>query len=82
WRVDGLPVDPSQWSKPTLVLIPAADRIVPPASAHALAAKIPQCLELTLPVGHIGMMTARNAQTEVWGPVLKFLSDPKGSVPQ
>jgi poly[(R)-3-hydroxyalkanoate] polymerase subunit PhaC len=81
WRVDGLPCDPSQWSKPTLALIPAADRIVPPASARALAATLPRCLELTPPVGHIGMMTARNARAAVWDPVLEFLSDPEGSMP-
>ncbi|MDF1747735.1 MAG: alpha/beta fold hydrolase [Alphaproteobacteria bacterium] len=80
WRIDGLPVDPQQWSKPTLALVPASDRIVPPSSAHALAAKIPRCLELVPSVGHIGMVTARNAPTEVWAPILNFLADPNGSV--
>lgn len=75
WRVDGLPVDPRQWGKPSLALIPSDDRIVPPASARALADILPDCKTLTPPVGHIGMVTARSAPTRVWDPLRAFLDD-------
>lgn len=75
WRVDGLPVDPKQWTKPSLALIPSDDRIVPPASARALSDILPDCKTLTPPVGHIGMVTARGAPTRVWDPLCAFLDD-------
>jgi polyhydroxyalkanoate synthase len=75
WRVDGLPVDPGRWTKPTLALIPSDDRIVPPASARALADALPNCRTLTPPAGHIGMVTARGAPRRVWDPLAAFLAD-------
>src|SRR3546814_15658039 len=41
WRLAGCPVDPTQITLPTLCVIPAQDRIVPPALATALADAIP-----------------------------------------
>ena len=75
WRIDGLPVLPGDWRKPTLCVVPQADRIVPPASARALAEALPKGQTLPLPVGHIGMMVARSAPKVVWQPILRFLSD-------
>src|SRR4029453_17822889 len=37
WRVAGRIVDPAQFTRPALVVVPAQDRIVPPASADGLA---------------------------------------------
>lgn len=76
WRIDGLPVDPARWTKPALSLIPADDRIVPPASARALADALPHGVALSPAAGHIGMVTARNAPDRVWGPLARFLADP------
>lgn len=74
WRIDGLPVDPARWTKPALALIPADDRIVPPASAQGLVSQLPDCRVLTPPVGHIGMVTARGAPRAVWDPMRDFLA--------
>lgn len=76
WRVDGLPVLPQGWAKPALSIIPAGDRIVPPASARALADALPRGSVLTPKAGHIGMVTARSAPDRVWAPLAQFLDDP------
>ncbi|WP_227421816.1 alpha/beta fold hydrolase [Pacificispira spongiicola] len=73
WIVDGLPVDPAAWTKPTLALIPAGDRIVPPGSALALAGAVPDCRIETPSIGHIGMIVAGNARRAVWEPLTEFL---------
>lgn len=79
WRVDGLPVLPDNWRKPALSIVPAADRIVPPASALALAQALPRGTVLTPRAGHIGMVTARSATERVWHPLAAFLDDPDAS---
>ncbi|MDW3205998.1 MAG: alpha/beta fold hydrolase [Alphaproteobacteria bacterium] len=76
WRVDGRPVLPDNWRKPALSIIPAADRIVPPASASALAHALPRGMAITPRAGHIGMVTARSAPDRVWRPLAEFLDDP------
>ena len=73
WRVAGETVDPGKLRLPTLALIPSADRIVPPASAAALAAAIPGAESLTAPLGHIGMIAASGATDHVWRPLAHWL---------
>jgi polyhydroxyalkanoate synthase len=69
WRVAGEVVRPEAWRGPTLVVVPARDRIVPPASAEALAARIKQARVLRPPAGHIGMMVGRQAEALLWRPL-------------
>lgn len=73
WLVAGLPMDPSAIRVPTLAVIPARDRIVPPASALALATAIPGAEILRPPLGHIGMVVAGNAETHMWQPLARWL---------
>ena len=73
WRVAGRPVDPGRLELPCLCVIPAHDRIVPPASAEALAAAIPGAERLTPAAGHIGMVIGRQARTQVWRPLAAWL---------
>lgn len=73
WAVDDQVVDPGDLACPTLVVIPAHDRIVPPESARALAEAIPQAEALTVPLGHIGMITGSAAVRAVYGPVVRWL---------
>lgn len=73
WRVAGQAVEPGRLDLPTLCLIPAQDRIVPPASARALAKAIPGAVSMTPPTGHIGMMVSAHAAKEVWAPLLAWL---------
>ncbi len=69
WRVAGEPVVPADLRCPALVLIPEQDRIVPPASAQALADALPQARRLTPRSGHIGMVISRGARERVWTPL-------------
>jgi polyhydroxyalkanoate synthase len=58
---------------PTLSLVPKADRIVPPASALALANAIPGGLTHEIGLGHIGMMVGARAPALVWEPIRAFV---------
>lgn len=74
WLVTGQPVDPGLLRLPALALIPAHDRIVPPASAAALATAISGCEVWTPPLGHIGMVVSAAAEKSVWQPLAGWLS--------
>jgi polyhydroxyalkanoate synthase len=69
WRVAGRVVDPAQFTRPALVVVPAQDRIVPPASARALASALPAAHSLLPPLGHIGMVVSTAARASVWDPL-------------
>ncbi|MBU0726528.1 MAG: alpha/beta fold hydrolase [Alphaproteobacteria bacterium] len=74
WCITGKTVDPAGIEVPTLALIPGTDRIVPPASAHALADAIAQATVLEPPLGHIGMMVGGRAERGVWSPMLDWIA--------
>jgi polyhydroxyalkanoate synthase len=74
WRIAGAPVDPAAWAGPTLVVVPARDRIVPPASAEALAAALPNPDVLRPAAGHVGMVAGRNAEAALWRPLGDWLA--------
>ena len=65
--VGGTAIVPQEISVPSLVILPATDRIVPPLSAKALAESLPKATVMTPPLGHIGMVVARDAPKVVWG---------------
>ena len=73
WRVAGTPVEPTALGLPTLCVIPARDRIVPPASAVALAVAIPDAERLTPAAGHIGMVVSARAKSRVWQPLAEWM---------
>jgi poly[(R)-3-hydroxyalkanoate] polymerase subunit PhaC len=79
WLVAGAPVVPARFAKPALVVVPARDRIVPPASAIALATALPRASRLDPPLGHIGMIVGRHAEREVWQPLARWLLDGSGA---
>ena len=64
WQIDGQPVSPSALSIPSIAVIPAHDRIVPPESAMSLARSLPDCHTISPQAGHIGMMAGRNAEDD------------------
>lgn len=74
WIVDGTPVDPGLTTNPVLVVSSSTDRLVPEESSQALASLIPHCALLKSTCGHIGMMTSKRAQDEVWKPIAKWLA--------
>ena len=66
-------VDPAALALPTLCMIPAQDRIVPPASAEALGRAIPDARTLRLAAGHIGMVVSARSERHVWRPLAGWL---------
>jgi polyhydroxyalkanoate synthase subunit PhaC len=73
WRIAGRIVDPGRCTMPSLVVVPAQDRIVPPGSARALAAGLPSAEVWTPALGHIGMVVSREAPRAVWQPLRDWL---------
>jgi len=75
WRVGEKPVRPQDLALPSLVVVPENDRIVPPASARALAAAIPGSTCLTPHAGHIGMVVGSGAEEAIWQPLSDWLGE-------
>jgi polyhydroxyalkanoate synthase len=73
WQVAGTTILPARIEQPSLVVVPAQDRIVPPATAAALADELPHAERMTPPLGHIGMIVARDAPNAVWAPLAHWL---------
>lgn len=75
WQVDGATVDPAGLRMPALLAIPAADRIVPPASARALATVIADVTLVEPAAGHIGMVVGSRAERSLWRPLARWLAE-------
>lgn len=74
WRIAGAVVDPAAVAMPAFLAIPHRDRIVPPASARALAARLPPGAVLhEAAAGHIGMAAGTGAEAALWRPLLSWL---------
>ena len=73
WRVAGQAVLPKAWRGPCLMALPARDRVVPPASARALAQGLPHAEVLEMAAGHIGMVVGGTAPTELWTRLLGWV---------
>ena len=79
WQVAGAAVRPENVTHPSLVMVPMRDRIVPPASAQALAAALHGAETLLIDIGHIGMVSSRNAPGQVWNPLVKWMHQLSGT---
>ena len=66
WLVGGEAVRPERVTCPALNVVPARDRIVPPASAEALSAALPHAETWRPPLGHIGMMASPRTKRLLW----------------
>ena len=73
WRIDGAPVRPAALRLPCLALIPERARIVPAASASALADAIPGADCRRLAAGHIGMVVGARAEDQCWRPLADWI---------
>lgn len=74
WAVDGNNIVPQDINVPSLVLVPQQDRIVPPASANALAKALPNAEFQNPKLGHIGMVAASRAKSVIWEPMADWLT--------
>ncbi len=73
WQVKEQSIDARKIKKPSLVIVPTQDKIVPPASARALAKQIKNADILIPECGHISMMVAKRAKAEVWKPLINWV---------
>ncbi|MHA1536003.1 MAG: alpha/beta fold hydrolase [Alphaproteobacteria bacterium] len=73
WLVDGKTIEPAKLDLPSLIVVPENDRIVPPASALALAGAIAGARTLCPPAGHIGMVVGSRGRTHVWEPLAEWI---------
>lgn len=73
WSICGTPVLPERIRTPAFAAIPAGDRIVPPASAEALATRLPNAETISPRSGHIGMTVGGNAPETLWKPLAAWL---------
>lgn len=73
WRVGGQTINAAKIKKPSFVVVPAKDRIVPPVSARPLGKQIKGATILTPDCGHISMMVSAKAQEEVWEPLKRWI---------
>jgi polyhydroxyalkanoate synthase len=73
WRIAGEVVDPRRLRMPCFVAVPGRDRIVPPASALALAGLIDGAVVHRPAGGHIGMAAGPRAAAGLWTPLLDWL---------
>jgi len=74
WRIAGKKIEPAKVRCPSLVVIPAHDRIVPPESAEALVAALPGAERMTPPLGHIGMVVGSRAEPMLWEPLARWIA--------
>lgn len=77
WVVAGKRIQPRKIKRPSLVMVPSGDRIVPPLSAAALTdpkTGLRNAERLDLPLGHIGMVVSGRAREHAWTPLIDWLS--------
>jgi polyhydroxyalkanoate synthase len=75
WRIAGRTVIPEQVTVRALAMIPARDRIVPPASARALAERLPNATRADVALGHIGMVVSAGAPSRAWTTLHTWLAE-------
>ncbi len=73
WEVGGKTIDAANISKPSYVIVPGRDKIVPPESARPLARKIKGSVMVEPDCGHISMMIGSRAEDDVWKPMRDWM---------
>lgn len=73
WTVNGMAVRPERLDLPICFAIPESDRIVPAASALALAALVSSPTIIRPRSGHVGMVAGARAENELWKPLANWL---------
>ena len=77
WSVQGKKINARHIQKPSLVIIPAKDKIVPPDSAVPLSEQLQDAYILTPDCGHISMMVGAKAEHDVWEPLKDWIQQEK-----
>ena len=74
WQVGGTVIDPRKITKPSYVVVPTRDRIVPPESAMPLARALGGAVSHEPQMGHVGLMSSALAPKQVWEPLIEWLA--------
>ena len=74
WKILGKSIRPQEINLPSLHVIPQNDKIVPPASAKALAGLMRKSTVLQPEFGHISMMVNAAARDRLWPSVFSWLA--------
>lgn len=74
WCVAGQAVKLADILTPSLVVASKNDRLVPQASSFAMHEALPHSDLLSLNSGHIGMITGRRAEIDMWQPVHSWIA--------
>ncbi len=64
-----------------LIAAPQRDRIVPAASAEALAARLDRVTLLRPAAGHVGMVVGSGAAAHLWAPLASWLRRTAAATP-
>lgn len=73
WIIAGEVIDAKNISKPSFVVVPGRDKIVPPNSARPLGKKIRHADMIEPDCGHISMMIGSRAESQVWIPLRDWI---------
>jgi polyhydroxyalkanoate synthase len=76
WYGRNRPPEIGKIDLPALIVASRGDRLVPAASSRALLPHFPQADLLEPGCGHIGMMTGRAAEGDLWKPLAAWLEKP------
>ncbi len=74
WTIAGRKIDARQIDNASIIIVPGRDKIVPPASAAALATQIADAELLQIDCGHISMMVSGRAEKDVWLPLHQWMA--------
>lgn len=73
WVIDDKTIDAKNIAKPSFVVVPGRDKIVPPDSARPLGKKIKGAEVIEPDCGHISMMIGSKAEKDVWIPLCNWI---------
>lgn len=73
WSIAGEVIDVANITKPSFVVVPGKDKIVPPNSARPLGKKIKGAMVIEPDCGHISMMIGSKAEEQVWIPLRDWI---------
>ncbi|MFO1242111.1 MAG: alpha/beta fold hydrolase [Rickettsiales bacterium] len=73
WYIMKRAVEPKYITAPTLIVAPQHDTVVPPTSAHGLAAMMPNTTLLEPPAGHVGMLVGKHRAEHLLTPLRTWL---------
>jgi polyhydroxyalkanoate synthase len=73
WCIEDIIINPAKHKKPSLLIVPEKDKIVPPHSALALAEALPNKTIIRPDTGHVGMIVGSQAKKQVWEPIRNWV---------